>query len=95
MTERRAESNRRGLLSLMSRKRKRKEQGVEIPREPVRLNFLFVGSKSSGQTSLLLYVHPVSNGGVLMCMLIICSRSRYGYFPHASLISPHLVCKLT
>ncbi|RFN43809.1 hypothetical protein FIE12Z_11975 [Fusarium flagelliforme] len=53
MTERRAESNRRGLLSLMSRKRKRKEQEVEIPREPVRLNFLFVGSKSSGQTSLL------------------------------------------
>ncbi|KAJ4015601.1 hypothetical protein NW752_006522 [Fusarium irregulare] len=71
MTERRAESNRRGLLSLMSRKRKRKEQEVEIPREPVRLNFLFVGSKSSGQTSLLF-------------------RSRYGYFPHASLISPHL-----
>ena len=59
MTERRAESNRRGLLSLMSRKRKRKEQEVEIPREPVRLNFLFVGSKSSGQTSLLLYVHKV------------------------------------
>ncbi|KAJ4134846.1 hypothetical protein NW768_004455 [Fusarium equiseti] len=53
MTERRADSNRRGLLNLMSRKRKRKEQEVEIPREPVRLNFLFVGSKSSGQTSLL------------------------------------------
>jgi Ras family protein A len=54
MTERRAESNRRNLLTLLSRKRKRKEQKVEIPREPVRLNFLFVGSKGAGQTSLLL-----------------------------------------
>ncbi|KAL6920493.1 hypothetical protein FSHL1_004472 [Fusarium sambucinum] len=53
MTERRAESNRRNLLTLLSRKRKRKEEEVEVPREPVRLNFLFVGSKGSGQTSLL------------------------------------------
>lgn len=54
MTERRAESNRTRVLTLLSRKRKRKEDEVEIPREPVRLNFLFVGSKGSGQTSLLL-----------------------------------------
>lgn len=54
MTERRAESNRRSLLTLLSRKRKRKDQEAEVPREPVRLNFLFVGSKAAGQTSLLL-----------------------------------------
>ncbi|KAF4970686.1 hypothetical protein FSARC_2317 [Fusarium sarcochroum] len=53
MMERRAEGKRRSLLSLLSRKRKRKEPEVEIPREPVRLNFLFVGSKAAGQTSLL------------------------------------------
>ncbi|KAL4727203.1 hypothetical protein ACLX1H_006104 [Fusarium chlamydosporum] len=53
MTERRAESNRRSLLTLLSRKRKRKDQEAEVPREPVRLNFLFVGSKAAGQTSLL------------------------------------------
>ncbi|KAM0409725.1 hypothetical protein ACHAPZ_000307 [Fusarium culmorum] len=53
MTGRRAESNRTRLLTLLSRKRKRNEDEVEIPREPVRLNFLFVGSKGSGQTSLL------------------------------------------
>ncbi|EKJ68503.1 hypothetical protein FPSE_11511 [Fusarium pseudograminearum CS3096] len=34
MTERRAESNRTRLLTLLSRKRKRKEDEVEIPREP-------------------------------------------------------------
>ncbi|KAM0548132.1 hypothetical protein ACHAPJ_010053 [Fusarium lateritium] len=67
MMERRAEGKRRSLLSLLSRKRKRKEP-EEIPREPVRLNFLFVGSKAAGQTSLLF-------------------RSRYGYFPDASLIT--------
>ncbi|KAF5611831.1 FAD dependent oxidoreductase [Fusarium subglutinans] len=49
---RRAEGKRRSLLSLFTRKRKRKEP-EEIPRDPVRLNFLFVGSKAAGQTSLL------------------------------------------
>ncbi|KAL3606885.1 hypothetical protein FPOAC2_01857 [Fusarium poae] len=53
LTERRAGSNRRNLLTLLSRNRKRKTEEAEIPREPVRLNFLFVGSKGSGQTSLL------------------------------------------
>jgi Ras family protein A len=53
MMQRRAEGKRRSLLSLLSRKRKRKEP-EEIPRDPVRLNFLFVGSKAAGQTSLLL-----------------------------------------
>ncbi|KAH7270790.1 P-loop containing nucleoside triphosphate hydrolase protein [Fusarium redolens] len=52
MMQRRAEGKRRSLLSLLSRKRKRKEP-EEIPRDPVRLNFLFVGSKAAGQTSLL------------------------------------------
>lgn len=53
MMQRGAEGKRRSLLSLLTRKRKRKEPG-EIPRDPVRLNFLFVGSKAAGQTSLLL-----------------------------------------
>ncbi|KAF7563336.1 hypothetical protein G7046_g805 [Stylonectria norvegica] len=47
---------RNGLLSLFSRKRKRRSLSPSpepVPREPVRLNFLFVGSKCSGQTSLL------------------------------------------
>ncbi|EWG50569.1 hypothetical protein FVEG_09747 [Fusarium verticillioides 7600] len=52
MMQRGAEGKRRSLLSLLTRKRKRKEPG-EIPRDPVRLNFLFVGSKAAGQTSLL------------------------------------------
>ncbi|RKL08372.1 hypothetical protein BFJ71_g1662 [Fusarium oxysporum] len=52
MMQRRAEGKRRSLLSLLGRKRKRKEP-EEIPRDPVRLNFLFVGSKAAGQTSLL------------------------------------------
>ncbi|KAF5563780.1 GTPase Rho [Fusarium napiforme] len=52
MMQRRAEGKRRSLLSLLTRKRKRKEP-EEIPRDPVRLNFLFVGSKAAGQTSLL------------------------------------------
>ncbi|KAM0269724.1 hypothetical protein ACHAPA_003932 [Fusarium lateritium] len=50
---RRTEGKRKTLLNLLSRKRKRREQEVEVPREPVRLNFLFVGSKEAGQTSLL------------------------------------------
>ncbi|KAF4344858.1 FAD dependent oxidoreductase [Fusarium beomiforme] len=50
--QRRAEGKRRNLLSLLSRKRKIKVK-EEITREPVRLNFLFMGSKASGQTSLL------------------------------------------
>lgn len=45
---------RNGLLSLFGRKRKFCPPSPEIPREPARLNFLFVGSRSSGQTSLLL-----------------------------------------
>ncbi|KAM0351581.1 hypothetical protein ACHAPU_002589 [Fusarium lateritium] len=53
MMERRVEGKRKTLLNLLSRKRKRQEPAVEIPREPVRLNFLFVGSKDAGQTSLL------------------------------------------
>jgi len=53
MMQRRVEGKRRSLLSLLTRKRKRKEP-EEIPRDPVRLNFLFVGSKAAGQTSLLL-----------------------------------------
>ncbi|OBS27751.1 hypothetical protein FPOA_01694 [Fusarium poae] len=76
LTERRAGSNRRNLLTLLSRNRKRKTEEAEIPREPVRLNFLFVGSKGSGQTSLLF-------------------RSRYGYFPHASVPDLNTVEKLT
>ncbi|KPM45669.1 hypothetical protein AK830_g999 [Neonectria ditissima] len=47
---------RRGLLGLFGRKRKYTESTPSpepIPREPVKLNFLFVGSGSSGQTSLL------------------------------------------
>ncbi|TXC03280.1 hypothetical protein FocTR4_00002019 [Fusarium oxysporum f. sp. cubense] len=52
MMQRRAEGKRRSLLSLLGRKRKRKEP-EEIPQDPVRLNFLFVGSKAAGQTSLL------------------------------------------
>ncbi|KAG9506685.1 hypothetical protein J7337_000219 [Fusarium musae] len=52
MMQQRAEGKRRSLLSLLTRKRKRKEP-EEIPRDPVRLNFLFVGSKAAGQTSLL------------------------------------------
>ncbi|KAF4473467.1 GTPase Rho [Fusarium agapanthi] len=52
LMQRRAEGKRRSLLSLLTRKRKRKEP-EEIPRDPVRLNFLFVGSKAAGQTSLL------------------------------------------
>ncbi|KAI1042448.1 hypothetical protein LB505_004392 [Fusarium chuoi] len=52
MMQRRVEGKRRSLLSLLTRKRKRKEP-EEIPRDPVRLNFLFVGSKAAGQTSLL------------------------------------------
>lgn len=54
--ERRAKGKRKTLLNLLSRKRKRREQEVEVPREPVHLNFLFVGSKEAGQTSLLLWV---------------------------------------
>lgn len=54
--DRRAKVKRKTLLNLLSRKRKRREQEVEVPREPVRLNFLFVGSKEAGQTSLLLWV---------------------------------------
>ncbi|KAG7420881.1 GTP-binding protein RHO1 [Fusarium oxysporum f. sp. rapae] len=50
--QRRAEGKRRSLLSLLTRKRKRREP-EETPRDPVRLNFLFVGSKAVGQTSLL------------------------------------------
>ncbi|KAF5680573.1 FAD dependent oxidoreductase [Fusarium heterosporum] len=53
MMERRIEGKRKTLLNLLSHKRKRKEPAVKIPREPVRLNFLFVGSKEAGQTSLL------------------------------------------
>ncbi|KAF5719798.1 FAD dependent oxidoreductase [Fusarium globosum] len=52
MMQRCAERKRRSFLSLLTRKRKRKEP-EEIPRDPVRLNFLFVGSKAAGQTSLL------------------------------------------
>ncbi|KAG5750789.1 hypothetical protein H9Q72_004325 [Fusarium xylarioides] len=52
MMQKRAEGKRRSLLSLLTRKRKRNEP-EEIPRDPVRLNFLFVGSKAAGQTSLL------------------------------------------
>ncbi|KAF5973083.1 GTPase Rho [Fusarium coicis] len=52
MMQRRAEGKRKSLLSLLTRKRNRKEP-EEIPRDPVRLNFLFVGSKAAGQTSLL------------------------------------------
>ncbi|KAJ4261687.1 hypothetical protein NW762_007125 [Fusarium torreyae] len=65
MMERRVEGKRRSLLSLLSRKRKIKEP-EEIPLEPVRLNFLFVGSKAAGQTSLLFRSRygyfPDSNG---------------------------------
>lgn len=48
-------SKRKSLLSLLTRKRKRRSPSPEPePKEPVRLNFLFVGSSKSGQTSLLL-----------------------------------------
>ncbi|CAJ0552722.1 Ff.00g008000.m01.CDS01 [Fusarium sp. VM40] len=64
--ERRAKGKRKTLLNLLSRKRKRREQEVEVPREPVHLNFLFVGSKEAGQTSLLFRSRygyfPDSNG---------------------------------
>ncbi|KAF4984526.1 hypothetical protein FZEAL_302 [Fusarium zealandicum] len=56
MTDRPVEGKRKSVLGLLSRKRKRRESSVEVeivPREPVRLNFLFVGSKAAGQTSLL------------------------------------------
>jgi Ras family protein A len=79
--ERRAKGKHKIILNLLSRKRKRREQEVEVPREPVHLNFLFVGSKEAGQTSLLLWV--VQRTG-LMYLLTMCSRSRYGYFPDVS-----------
>ncbi|CAM1510565.1 Fc.00g009000.m01.CDS01 [Cosmosporella sp. VM-42] len=46
----------KSLLGLLIRKRKRRSPSPSpepVPREPVRLNFLFVGSRASGQTSLL------------------------------------------
>jgi Ras family protein A len=79
--ERRAKGKRKTLLNLLSRKRKRREQELEVPREPVRLNFLFVGSKGAGQTSLLLWVAQKTR---LIYLLTLYSRSRYGYFPDAS-----------
>ncbi|KAK7421554.1 hypothetical protein QQZ08_009899 [Neonectria magnoliae] len=56
--ERRPNGRRKGLLGLFGRKRRHIDRDFTpspepIPREPVKLNFLFVGSSSSGQTSLL------------------------------------------
>ncbi|KAJ4182835.1 hypothetical protein FSOLCH5_000140 [Fusarium solani] len=49
------ETKRKRLLGIFNGKRKRRDSEVEsIPRQPIHLNFLFVGSKSAGQTSLLL-----------------------------------------
>ncbi|KAF5024249.1 hypothetical protein F66182_3681 [Fusarium sp. NRRL 66182] len=53
MMERRPGGKHRSLLSFLNRKRKQQDPDVEMPRDPVRLNFLFVGSKAAGQTSLL------------------------------------------
>ncbi|KAF4456425.1 hypothetical protein F53441_1429 [Fusarium austroafricanum] len=53
MMECRPEGKRKSLFRKLIHKRKRREQIAETPREPVRLNFLFVGSKEVGQTSLL------------------------------------------
>ncbi|KAJ3525892.1 hypothetical protein NM208_g11444 [Fusarium decemcellulare] len=54
MTERPAGGKRKSLLGLFSLKRKRDVSEMEgVPRDPIRLNFLFVGSKAAGQTSLL------------------------------------------
>ena len=48
------EKRRTGLWDMLRRKRKRSPEPESIPTEPIRLNFLFVGAQSSGQTSLLL-----------------------------------------
>ncbi|KAH8714479.1 P-loop containing nucleoside triphosphate hydrolase protein [Ilyonectria robusta] len=50
---RKVDGRRRGLLALFSRKRKQCLTPEPIPKEPVRLNYLFVGGSCSGQTSLL------------------------------------------
>ncbi|UPK98179.1 hypothetical protein LCI18_009114 [Fusarium solani-melongenae] len=48
------ETKRKRLLGIFNGKRRRRDSEVEsIPRQPIHLNFLFVGSKSAGQTSLL------------------------------------------
>ncbi|KAF4472022.1 GTPase Rho [Fusarium albosuccineum] len=54
MTERPAGGKRKSLLGLFNLKRKRDSLETEsVPRDPIRLKFLFVGSKAVGQTSLL------------------------------------------
>jgi Ras homolog gene family, member A len=66
------------------------QEEEEEPVEPVRLNFLFVGAKNSGQTSLLLWVFPHSHC-LRTSVLIVHSRARFGYFPDVS--SPPLAQK--
>ncbi|KAL6855493.1 hypothetical protein ACO1O0_006642 [Amphichorda felina] len=51
--EKKKRTKRAGLWNLLHRKRERSPEQESIPAEPVRLNFLFVGAQSSGQTSLL------------------------------------------
>ncbi|KAF5012698.1 hypothetical protein FDECE_1258 [Fusarium decemcellulare] len=54
MTGRPAGGKRKSLLGLFNLKRKRDSSEMEsVPRDPIRLKFLFVGSKAAGQTSLL------------------------------------------
>ncbi|RSL44506.1 hypothetical protein CEP53_011210 [Fusarium sp. AF-6] len=53
LIKRPVEKKRKGIFGIFNGKRKRDEE-ESIPREPIHLNFLFVGSKSAGQTSLLL-----------------------------------------
>ena len=59
---------------------------VEALMKPITLNFLFIGSKGSGQTSLLLWDNPtVSFLGDIPSLTVTrprCySRSSNGYFP--------------
>ncbi|RSM03597.1 hypothetical protein CEP52_007299 [Fusarium oligoseptatum] len=53
LIKRPVEKKRKGIFGIFNGKRKR-DDSESIPREPIHLNFLFVGSKSAGQTSLLL-----------------------------------------
>lgn len=72
-------TKRKALLSLLTRKRKYRSPSPSPElRESVSLNFLFVGSAGSGQTSLLLYACPERLRGKL---LMDYSRTRYGFFP--------------
>ncbi|RTE79810.1 hypothetical protein BHE90_005677 [Fusarium euwallaceae] len=53
LIKRPVEKKRKGIFGIFNGKRKRDDSEEGIPREPIHLNFLFVGSKSAGQTSLL------------------------------------------